>query len=330
MALDIGRRQFIAGLSGAMLAWPPAARAQQPGMPVVGYLHGASLEGQIPHTAAFRQGLGETGYVEGRNVAVEYHWANGQYDQLPALAADLVHRQVAVITTGTPVATLAAKKTTTSIPIVFILGSDPVRDGLVSSLNRPGGNITGATFFTNLLDAKRLELLRQLVPTANVIAVLLNPKNASVELEKSDLQEAARSLGLQLVFRQASNEREIDESFTNPDQQRADALLVSGDVFFNDRREQIAVLAARHALPTSCANREEAVAGGLMSYGANLNDTYRQAGHYVGRILKGEKPADLPVQQPTKFEFVINMKTAKTLGLTVPNSMQLIADEVIE
>jgi putative ABC transport system substrate-binding protein len=299
-------------------------------MPVIGFLHAASLEGQADATAAFRQGLDETGYVEGRNVAIEYRWANGQYNQLPALAADLVRRQVAVIAAGATAAALAVKQATTSIPIVFILGSDPVRDGLVASLNRPGGNITGATIFTNLLAAKRLELLHQLVPNANIIAVLLNPKNAIIELEKNEMQEAARALGLQLVILQASTGHEIDGSFANLVQQRAGALLVGGDVLFNDRREQIAELAARHAVPTSCADRQEVVAGGLMSYSASIIDTFHQAGKYVGRILKGEKPADLPVQQPTKFEFVINMKTAKALGLTVSNSMQLLADEVIE
>jgi putative ABC transport system substrate-binding protein len=288
------------------------------------------LEGQADAAAAFRQGLDETGYVEGRNVAIEYRWANGQYNQLPALAADLVRRQVAVIAAGATAAALAVKQATTSIPIVFILGSDPVRDGLVASLSRPGGNITGATIFTNLLAAKRLELLHQLVPNANIIAVLLNPKNAIVELEKNEMQEAARALGLQLVILQASTGHEIDGSFANLVQQRAGALLVGGDVLFNDRREQIAELAARHAVPTSCADRQEVVAGGLMSYSASIIDTFHQAGKYVGRILKGEKPADLPVQQPTKFEFVINMKTAKALGLTVSNSMQLLADEVIE
>ncbi len=327
------RREFISLLGGAGLlcaAKVRHARAQQPAMLVIGYLSGASSEGQIETTTAFRQGLSESGYVEGRNVAIEYRWANGQYDQLPALAADLVQRRVAVIATSTPVAALAAKKATTSIPIIFVTGSDPVRDGLVASLNRPGGNVSGATFFSNLLPAKRLELLHQLAPNAKVVAVLLNPKNLNVELEKKETQEATHALGLQLVLLQASTEQEIDESFANLSQQRVGAVLVSGDVLFSDRRKQIAELAARHAVPTCFANRLQAVAGGLMSYGARNTDTFRQGGDYVGRILKGEKPADLPVQQPTKFELVINLKTAKALGLEVPLHLQQLADEVIE
>ena len=263
-------------------------------------------------------------------MAFEYRWANGQYERLPALAVELVQRPVAVIATVTPSAALAAKQATASIPIVFILGSDPVKDALVASLNRPGGNVTGATFFSNLLDAKRMELLHQLVPNAETIALLLNPKNSNVELEKNNAQEAAHALGLQLVFLPASTEREIDGSFANLSQHHAGAVFVSGDALFSDRREQIAELAVRHAVPTCFANRVQAVAGGLMSYGARNTDTFRQGGNYVGRILKGEKPSDLPVEQPTKFEFVINMKTAKALGLTVPNSLQLLADEVIE
>jgi putative ABC transport system substrate-binding protein len=330
MAVDIGRRQFISALGGAAVAWPFAARAQQAAIPVIGYLSGATAEGQAYTLESFRQGLSETGYIEGKNVAIEYRWAAGKYDQLPALAADLVSSRVAVITTVAPVAALAAKQATTSIPIVFTLGSDPVKDGLVASLNHPGGNITGATFFSNLLDAKRMELLHQLVPNAKMFAVLLNPKNTNVGLEKHDTQEAARALGLQLVFFEASTQREIDESFENLVQQHAGGLLLSGDVLFSDRREQIAELAVRHAIATCFPSRISAVAGGLMSYGANITDTYRQTGNYVGRILKGEKPADLPVQQQDKFQFVLNLKTAKALGLTVPHSIQLLADEVIE
>jgi putative ABC transport system substrate-binding protein len=329
------RREFITLVGGSLVggaatSWPRAARAQQPAMPAIGYLSGGRLEGQTDTTAAFKQGLSETGYIEGKNVAIEYRWANGQYEQLPALAADLVHHQVAVIATVTPVAALAAKQATTSIPIVFTTGSDPVRDGIVPSLNRPGGNITGATFFSNLLTAKRLELLHQLVPNANVIAVLLNPKNLNVELEKKETQEAARALGLQLVPVQASTEREIDDLFANLAQQHVGGVLASGDVLFSDRRQQIAELAVRHTVPTCFAGRLQVVAGGLMSYGARNTDTFCQAGNYVGRILKGEKPSELPVQQPTKFEFVINLKTAKALGLTIPHNLLVLADEVIE
>jgi putative ABC transport system substrate-binding protein len=330
MAIEIGRRNFISALGGAAVAWPLAARAQQPVMPVIGYLSGSRLEGQTDTTAAFKQGLSETGYVEGKSVTIEDRWASGQYEQLPALAADLVHRQVTVIATVTPVAALAAKQATTSIPIVFTTGSDPVKDGIVPNLNRPGGNITGATFFSNLLTAKRLELLHQLVPNANVIAVLLNPKNLNVELEKKEAQEAARAIGLQLVLLQASTESEIDELFTNLAQQHVGAILASGDVLFGDRREQIAELAMRHTVPTCFSGRLQVVAGGLMSYGAKNTDTFRQAGNYVGRILKGEKPGELPVQQPTKFDLVINLKTANALGLTIPHNLLVLADEVIE
>ena len=321
------RRQFITLLGGAA-AWPVGARAQRSAMPVVGFLSGGSSEGLSRPLVAFRQGLGESGYFESKNVTIEYRWANGQYDQLPTLVADLLRRQVTVIAPTTPVAALAAKQATTLIPIVFALGSDPVKDGLVLSLNRPGGNVTGATFFGNLLAAKRAELLHQLVADAKVFAVLLNPKNANVELEKSDTQQAVHALGLDLVLVQASTEDEIDKSFANL--QGATALLVSGDVRFYDRRKQIAELAVRHAIATCFPYREQAVAGGLMSYGADINDTFRQAGNYVGRILQGEKPADLPVQQPTKFEFVINLKTATALSLTVPPTMSARADEVIE
>ena len=323
----MNKRQFISLLGGAA-AWPLAARAQQPAMPVIGYLSGGAPGPVATNVAAFREGLNETGYVEGRNVAIEYRWAEGQYDRLPALVADLVRRQVTVIATVTPVAALAAKQVTSSIPIVFALGSDPVKDGLVASLNRPGGNVTGATFFGNLLAAKRTELLHQLVADTKVFAVLLNPKNANVELEKSDTQQAVRALGLHLVLVQASTEDEIDKSFA--DLQGATALLVSGDARFYDRRRQIAELAVRHTIATCLPYREQALAGGLMSYGADITDTFRQAGNYVGRILQGEKPADLPVQQPTKFEFVINLQTARLLGLTVPPSLLAIADEVIE
>ena len=324
------RREFITLLSGAAAAWPLAVHAQQPAMPVIGFLDGGSQATTLSIVAAFKQGLLDTGYVEGKNVMIEFRWANSQYDQLPALAADLVRHQVAVIATDTPVAALAAKQATTSIPIVFGLGSDPVRDGLVVSFNRPGGNITGATFYANLLSAKRLDLFHRLVPNAAVIAVLLNPKNANVELERHQTQEAARLLGLQLVLLQATGEREIEEAVGSLIQQGAAALIVSGDAMFYGRRAQIAELALRYKIPTSCPFRDQTAAGCLMSYGARIPETFRQAGNYVGRILKGEKPADLPVQQPTKFELVINLKTAKALGLDVPIGLSAAADELIE
>jgi putative ABC transport system substrate-binding protein len=329
MPIDIGRRQAIVVLGGTAFAWPLTARAQQ-SVPVVGYLHAGTSEANHHLPVALGQGLSEIGYIEGKNVAIEYRWADNQYDRLPALAADLVRRQVAVIATGTPSAAIAAKNATTTIPIVFGVGSDPTKSGLVDSLNRPGHNITGATFFSNLLDAKRLELLHQLVPDAHVIAVLSNLKNPNAEREIHDTQEAARSLGLDLVFGEASTEREIDDAVASLASRHPAALLVTGDAFLNGQGSQIAKLAIQNGLPTSFSFREQAVAGALMSYGASITDTVRQVGNYVGRILKGEKPADLPVQQPTKFELVINMRTARALGLAIPNSMQLLADEVIE
>jgi ABC-type uncharacterized transport system substrate-binding protein len=324
------RREFITLVGSAVAAWPFTARAQQSVMPVIGFLAGGLERTGLPIITAYKQGLADMGYVEGKNLKIEYRWANAQYDQLPALAADLVRRQVTVIAADTPVAAIAAKQATTSIPIVFGLGSDPVRNGLVASLSRPGGNITGATFFSNLLSAKRLDLFHRLVPNAAVIAVLLNPKNANVELERSQTEEAARTLGLQLVWLRATNEHEIDEAEENLIQQRAAALIVSGDVLFYGQRAQIAEFALRYKIPTSCPFRDQAVAGCLMSYGANPSETQRQAGNYVGRILKGEKPADLPVQQPTKFELTINLKTATALAIEVPDSVELLADEVIE
>ena len=322
------RREFITLLGGAAATWPLAARAQQP-MPVIGYLDGTGAAAP-ENMAAIRQGLSEAGYVEGRNVAIEFRSAEGHYGRLPELAAELVRRHVAVIATASPVAALAAKAATATIPIVFSLGSDPVKDGLVASLSRPGGNITGVTFFNNLLSSKRLELLHQLVPDAAVIAVLLNPDNANVELERNETEAAARALGLQLIMLRASTEGEIDDALASLVQQRAAALYVTGDAFFGLQREQIAALASRHAIPTSASGRFQVEAGILMSYGANRVDSSRQFGVYVARVFKGEKPADLPVMQPTKFEFVINLKTAKALGLTVPNAIQLLADEVIE
>jgi len=324
------RRDFIKGIAGLATASPLAARAQQATTPVVGFLHGASAGSNQHLVAGFAKGLAQTGYVLGKNVAVEYRWANGQYEQLPALAADLVGRHVAAIAVVTPVAALAAKKATTSIPIVFGIGGDPVKGGLVDNLNRPGGNVTGATFFANLLDAKRAEFLHQLVPNAHVVAVLLNPGNANFELEQKETGEALQALGLQPLMLQARDDAGIEAAFASLVEQHAAALFLAGDAIFSDRRKKIADLALSHAIPTSFVNREAALAGGLMSYGANIPDTLRQVGTYVGRILNGEKPGDLPVQQPTKFEFVINMNTAKALGIAVPPSMQLLADEVIE
>jgi putative tryptophan/tyrosine transport system substrate-binding protein len=323
------RREFTALLGGAA-AWPLAAHGQQSVKPVIGYLTAGAAEGDRDAVPAFKEGLGQTGFVEGKNVAIEYRWANGRYDRVPDLVTELIARPAAVIATITPVAALAAKRATTSIPIVFVVGSDPIKDGLVASINHPGGNITGATFFNNLLDAKRLDLLHQLAPTAKVVAALMNPKNANVEMETREAQEAAHSLGLELIIGLASAEDELDKAIESFAQQHSAALLVGGDIFLSNQSARIASLALRHGFPTCFPLRSGVAAGGLMSYGANITDSDRQAGIYVGRILKGEKPGDLPVQQPTKFEFVINMKTAKALGLDVPASVQLLADEVIE
>jgi putative tryptophan/tyrosine transport system substrate-binding protein len=325
----VKRREFITLLGGAA-GWPMAARAQQPAMPVIGFLNSASLEPNRNLVETFVQSLSQSGYIEGKNIRIEYRWANGQYDRLPALAVELVQRQVAVIAAAAPVAALAAQKATTSIPIVFGLGSDPVKDGLVASLGWPGGNITGVTFFSNLLAAKRVGLLHQLVPDSKIFATLLNPKNANIELEKRDTQEAARALGLDLAVVQASTAREIEDAVASVFQQHAGPLLISGDAFLLNQSDQIAKLGMRYVLPTCFAFRESAAAGGLMSYGADRNDTWRQVGNYVARILKGEKPGDLPVQQPTKFELVINLKSAKALGLTLPPTLLALADEVIE
>jgi putative ABC transport system substrate-binding protein len=328
----IGRRELIAGICRAAAAWPLAARAQQPAMPVIGYFGSESPDVFAGRLRAFRQGLSETGYVEGNNVAIEYRWAENQSDRFPALLEDLVRRKVTVIAavTGTPPA-LAAKAATTTIPIVFVTAGDPVALGLVASLNRPGGNLTGVATLTVELGAKQLEVLRELVPTATIIALLVNPTNpTNAERLSRDLQAAASALGLQIHVLHASTERDFDAVFTSLPRLRADALVIGSDPFFNSRNQQLVALALRYAMPTMYPFREYAVAGGLISYGNSFADAHRQVGDYTGRILKGAKPADLPVQQATKVEMIVNLKTAKALGLTVPLTLLGRADEVIE
>src|SRR5262245_4620758 len=328
----IGRRELITLLGGAAVAWPLGARAQQPAMPVIGFLSGASPDGFTERLRAFRQGLKQAGYVEGENVAIEYRWAENLLDRLPALAADLVRRRVAVIAAlGGNIPSVAAKAATTTIPIVFGVSEDPVKLGLVASLARPGGNATGINFFSLELVAKRLEFLRELVARAVRADGIGNPANAgNADPTVRDVEAAARVIGLQIQIFQASTSGEIHTAFDRLARERPDALFIGGDPFFTVRRVQLATLAARHGLPASSASRDFVEVGGLMSYGTNINDALRQVGAYAGRVLKGEKPADMPVEQSTKFELVINLPTAKALGLDVPPNLLARADEVIE
>jgi putative tryptophan/tyrosine transport system substrate-binding protein len=331
MAIGIGRRQFIFALGGTAVAWPLAARAQQPTLPVVGLINGSSPDAAARNASAFRKGLDETGYVEGQNVTVEYHWLEGHYDRLPALMGDLVRRQVAVIATpGSTPAMLAAKAATTTIPIVFGAGEDPVKLGLVASLARPGGNATGINYFVGEVVNKRLRLLHDLLPKAIRIAVLVNPANSLAESTLRDLQQAAPALGLQIQILNATTIGEIDAAFATFVRERPDALFVAPDGFFSSRRVQLATLTAVNRIPATYSNRDAVAAGGLMSYGTDVADMFHQVGVYTGRILKGAKPADLPVLQSTKFEFVLNLQTARALGIEVPPGLLSIADEVIE
>jgi putative tryptophan/tyrosine transport system substrate-binding protein len=325
------RREFIALLGGAATAWPFTARAQQAMMPVIGFLSSLAPSDLTHVMPAFQQGLDRAGFVEGRNVAIEYRWAEGDYQRLPALAADLVNRKVAVIAaiSGTPAA-LAAKAATTTIPIVFAIGGDPVAPGLVSSLSRPGGNITGVSFFNAPVVGKRLDLARELAPNGSTIAVLINPNNPPSAAEGAAVQASATAVGQALLIVTASTQNQIDDAFAAIKQQGVGALLVSPDPLFFSERVKLVVLMARHALPTIFADREQAEAGGLISYGSSRTDAYRQAGDYVGRIVRGEKPGELPVVLPTKFHLVINLKTAKSLGIDVPATVLARADEVIE
>jgi putative tryptophan/tyrosine transport system substrate-binding protein len=326
------RREYLGAMAGAMVAWPLATFAQQPSMPVIGFLDSRSPDGLTDRLRGFRQGLSESGYVEGENVTIDYRWAENRFDRLPQLAADLVSRRVAVIaTSGGPAPILAAKAATTTIPIVFTSGEDAVRRGLVDSVSRPGGNLTGINFLSGELVAKRLELLREIVPTAARVAVLVNPADSTVtQRTLQEVEPAARALGLQVQTVNASTSGEINAAFANFARKRTDALFVTGDPFLNARRVQLVLMAGRQGIPAIYSGREYAEAGGLISYGSDITDAYRQQGVYVGRILRGAKPADMPVVQTTKFELVVNLQTATMLGLTVPPSLIARADEVIE
>jgi len=331
MASYIGRRKFLATLGSAAAAWPPAARAQQPAVPVIGFIRDGTADASARYVAAFRKGLSEIGVVEGQNALVEYHWLEGRYDRLPALMADLVRRQVAVMATLGNVPTLAAKAATATIPIVFGVGDDPVRLGLVASFARPGGNATGINFFNQEVASKRLRLLHELVPNAVRVAVLVNPANASAtETLLRIVQEAAPTIGLQIQFLNATTIDEIDAAFATIERERPDALFVTGDAFFVSRAVQLATLTARSRIPATYSLRDYVAVGGLMSYGTDFTEAFRQVGVYTGKILRGAKPTDLPVTQSTKFEFVINLQTARSLGIEVPPGVLSIVDEVIE
>ena len=330
MTVTIGRRELLAALGGAAAAWPVAARAQQPAMPVIGFLNAASPDTNADRLRRFHQGLKDTGYVEGENVAIEYRWAQGQLDRLPALAAELVRRQVAVIAAFGDIAGVAAKAATTAIPIVFAVSENPVKAGLVASLNRPGSNATGINFLGAELGSKQLGLLHELVPAAVRVGLLVNPRVPQTETVTRDVAAAASAIGLQIDVVEASESREIEAAFRTLVRNRADALVIGADPFFASRRLQLATLATRHAIPAIFNIREYAEAGDLMSYGTSLIETYRQVGIYTGKILKGAKPADLPVEQSSKFELIINLPTARALGLEVPPTLLARADEVIE